>query len=328
MARGTRVGPVLAGIFTLFALSPGCLSSLQDRAAFKKSEIVPVKIQAGVGDIVPFELRPPVREGTRWMLETYPPVRFAKTEDRQFYDWVANGHPIHLEAIIGPWDVRMRGAESGRTSWLWFAANDEAEPEALEMPLPIQRIPYREIAPVSASSAFDIGAREPRLAASYSERAGRVYVIYKTPIDKGTPHLPGVYPMMVETRGKNILYAEVWTDFGQYPFERVGYRVTLSYSADVKGPVELVLVEWTGHGDTAGPFEVHRLMISNLPNSAPPPDASAHPAGSSTPPSGSTAAPATSAAPPASAPPAASGAPPAASGAPPAPSGAQPAKHP
>lgn len=312
MVGAARVGHAFVGALCACALAGGCMSSLQDRAAFKKAEILPTKIQAAVGDVVTFEIRPPVREGTRWMLETYPPVRFARSEDRQFYDWVANGHPIHLEAIVGPWDVRMRGAESGRTSWLWFAANDEAEPEAFEEALPIQRLPYTEIAPVSASSAFDVGAREPRLAASYSERAGRIYVTYKTPIDKGTPHLPGVYPILVETRGKRVLYAEVWTDFGQFPFERVGYRVTLSYSADVKGPIDVVLVEWTGHGDTAGPFDVHRLKISGLPSAEPPSEAasagapapSATPASSSAPP-GPSFAPPSSAAPP----PSASGAP-------------------
>jgi hypothetical protein len=310
MATAARVGPRLAGTFALCALFSGCVSTLQDRAAFKRAEILPTKIQAGIGDVVTFELRPPVRQGTRWMLETYPPVRFARTDDRQFYDWVANGRPIHLEAIVGPWDVRMPGAESGRTSWLWFAANDEAEPEAFEVPLPIQRLPYQEIAPVSASTAFDVGSREPRLAASYSERANRVYVTYKTAVDKGTPHLPGVYPILVETRGKKVLYTEVWTDFGQFPFERVGYRVTLSYSADVKGPIDVVLVEWTGHGETAGPFDLHRLTISNLPSDAPP---EPNPAGSSSPPASKTA-PAPSVAPPA---PPASSAPPAGSAAPP-----------
>lgn len=246
----------------------GCVSSLQDRTAFKRAEILPTKIQAAIGDVVQFELRPPVREGTRWMLETYPPVRFTRSDDQQFYDWVANGHPIHLEAVVGPWQVRMRGAESGRTSWLWFAANDEADPEPYEQALPIQVLPYKELGPVTASSAFDVGSREPRLAASYSERADRVYITYKTPIEKGTPRLPGVYPILVETRGKKVLYAEVWTDFGEYPFERVGHRVLLSYSGAIKGPLEVVIVEWTGHGESAGPFDIHRLLISGLPSSS------------------------------------------------------------
>src|SRR5689334_21625189 len=113
-------------------MAAGCVSSLQDRSAFKRAEILPAKINAAIGDVIQFELRPPVREGTRWMLEAYPPVRFARTDDKQFYDWVSNGHPIHLEAVVSPWDIRMRGAESGRTSWLWFSANDESEPEPYE----------------------------------------------------------------------------------------------------------------------------------------------------------------------------------------------------
>ena len=318
MVAGIRLGAVFAGVPILLGLLVACMSSLQDRAAFKKAEIVPAKIRAGIGDVVEFEVRPPVREGTRWMLETYPPVRFSREGDQQFYDWVANGHPIHLQAVIAPWDVRMRGAESGRTSWLWFAANDESEPEPYETPLPIQRLPYREIGPVTATSAFDVGPREPRLAASYSEKADRVYVIYKTPIEKGTPHLPGVYPMLVETQGKKVLYVEVWTDFGQFPFERVGYRVTLSYAASVKSPVEVVLVEWTGHGESAGPFDVHRMTVSGLSPSDAKPKTPAAPAGSGAPPAGSGVPPASSGGPPAAAgtaaPPASSGgAPPAAS---------------
>jgi hypothetical protein len=292
------------------ALVGACVSTLQDRAAFKRAEIFPEKIRAGIGDVVTFELRPPVREGTRWMLETYPPVRFSRTGDRQFYDWVANGHPIHLEAIIAPWDVRVRGADSGRSSWLWFASNDESDPEPYETPLPIQRLAYKEIGPVTASSAFDNGPREPRLAASYSEKADRIYVTYKTPVEKGTPHQPGVYPMLLESQGKKILYAEVWTDFGQLPVEPVGYRITLSYAGAIKGPIEVVLVEWTGHGETAGPFEVHRMPISGLGSGSHP----APPAGSGAPPAGSDTPPATSSAPPGSS----SGAPPASSGGPPA----------
>lgn len=297
MAARARFG-VLAGVAILFGLVSACVSSLQDRAAFKKAEIVPAKIRAAVGDVVEFQVRPPVREGTRWMLETYPPVRFSREGDRQFYDWIANGHPIHLQAIIGPWDVRMRGAESGRLSWLWYAADDESEPEPYEEPLPVQRLPYREIAPVTASSAFDIGPREPRLSASYSEKADRVYVIYKTPVEKGSPTLPGVHPMLVETQGKKILYAEVWTDFGQVPTERVGYRVTLSYAGSIKGPIEVVLVEWTGHGESAGPFDVHRMTISGLsgasegkPKPTAPPGSAAPPADSAAPPAASSAAP-------------------------------------
>jgi hypothetical protein len=313
MVARTRLGAVLAGVAILFGLLSACVSTLQDRAAFKKAEVFPPKIRAGIGDVIDFQVRPPVREGTRWMLETYPPVRFAREGDRQFYDWVANGRPIQLQAIIGPWDVRMRGAESGRRSWLWFAANDEADPEPYEEALPIQRLPYREIAPVTASSAFDVGAREPRLAASYSEKADRVYVVYKTPVEKGTPALPGVYPMLVESQGKKILYTEVWVDFGQFPFERVGYRVTLSYAGSIRGPVEVVVVEWTGHGESAGPFDVHRMTISGLSGSSDAKPKPAAPPGSATPPVGSGAPPAGSSAPPA----AGSAAPPASSGGPP-----------
>lgn len=313
MVARARFGAVLAAAPIALALAPACVSSLQDRAAFKKSEIVPAKIRAGIGDLVEFQLRPPVRDGTRWMLETYPPVRFSREGDRQFYDWVANGHPIHLQAIIGPWDVRMRGAESGRRSWLWFAANDESEPEPYEEPLPIQRLPYREIAPVTASAAFDVGTREPRLAGSYSEKADRVYVTYKTPVEKGTPALPGVYPMLVESQGKKILYSEVWTDFGQFPFEKVGYLVTLSYAGSIKGPVEVVIVEWTGHGDTAGPFDVHRMTISGLSGSNDTKPKPAAPPGSAAPPAGSGAPPAGSSAPPTAAPASSGGPPPAAS---------------
>jgi hypothetical protein len=311
MAARVRARALFAGASIAAAVATSCFSSLQDRAAFKEAKILPEKIRAKIGDVVTFQLRPPVREGTRWMLETYPPVRFAKDQHQQFYDWVATGRPIQLEAVVGPWDVRMRGAESGRTSWLWFAANDESDPEPFEEPLPIQRAQYREIAPVTATSAFDVGPREPRLAASYSEKADRVYVVYKTPVEKGTPHLPGVYPMLVETEGKKILYVEVWTDFGQFPFERVGYRVTLSYTASIKGPLEVVLVEWTGHGDTAGPFDLHRMTISGLAGAGDKPAGSVAPAGSGAPPAGSGAPPpAASAAPPSSAGPASSGGPP------------------
>jgi hypothetical protein len=319
MNARARLGVVLAGASILFGLLSACVSTLQDRAAFKKAEIFPARIRAGIGDVVDFDIRPPVRQGTRWMLETYPPVRFAREGDRQFYDWISNGRPIRLQAIIGPWDVRMRGAESGRLSWLWYAANDESDSEPYEEPLPIQRIPYSEISPVTTTSAFDVGPREPRLAASYSEKADRVYVVYKTPIEKGTPRLPGVYPMLVETQGRNILYAEVWTDFGQFRFEPVGYRVTLSYAASIKGPVEVVLVEWTGHGESAGPFEVYRMTVSGLsdPGSsarkAPPAGSAAPPAGSGAPPAGSGAPPAGTAAPPA----ASSAAPPVSPGVPP-----------
>jgi hypothetical protein len=65
--------------------------------------------------------------------------------------------------------------------------------------------------------------------------------------------------MLLETQGREILYAEVRSDFGEAEQEPVGYEVTLSYdSARVRAPVEIVLVEWTGRGGYWKPFSVTR----------------------------------------------------------------------
>jgi hypothetical protein len=66
--------------------------------------------------------------------------------------------------------------------------------------------------------------------------------------------------------------------------------VTLSYSAKaVPGPVEVVVVEWIGHGLYYGPFAVHRLVVGGATETAkvgtePPEDAPKAPAEPSTPP--------------------------------------------
>jgi hypothetical protein len=92
------------------------------------------------------------------------------------------------------------------------------------------------------------------------EAADHVRLRYLTPIDRGFPHAPRVKAMLLETAGKRRLYAEIRTNYGDRPLEAIGYEVTLSYPATIQGPIEIILVEWRGHGWYYGPFEVYRAQ--------------------------------------------------------------------
>jgi hypothetical protein len=251
-----------AAVAVLFAAA-GCVSTFQQHGAFKAAEIVPAETVAKIGDVVPFELRPPVAAGTRWTLSTWGPVRFADARDLSLIEWVAEHTPIHLEAVVAPWD--LRGKEESK-EWLWFGMADTAHDQPFEHPLPIRRAPFRELSPVGTDAGFAVGGAEPRL--SFAKRRDRMVVSYLTRAEDGTPHLPKIRAALVETGEKKVLYAEIWTNYGETAKTKVGYEVTLSYPASVGAPVEVAVVEWTGHGWNYGPFDVHRLTVNDAASSA------------------------------------------------------------
>jgi hypothetical protein len=236
-----------------------CVTGVQQHAAFGSAPIKPAEIEAHVGDLVGFAIEPPVMGGSRWMLECHGRARFKGDPTASALEWTATPQPIWMETVVSPWDPEPGKAPRRSRGWLWFGQIELGENEALDRDLPVHRLPYRNVAPVTFSSTFSPVQRPERLHAVLHE--GRVYVTYATPIDYGIPRAPSVDAMLVESDGKRVLYAEVSTNFGEIPRDRIAYDVTLSYAANVPPPVEVVVVGWIGHGTYYGSFTVDRMNI-------------------------------------------------------------------
>jgi hypothetical protein len=255
MLRGLSFfGRSIALVAGLAALS--CVSYLQQYVAFGKATIHPATVKATVGDIVAFEARPPVPEGSIWSLSCHGRVRFSEHRDESSLDWAANPHAVRLETIVSPWDPPLGQVHTSQ-NWLTYSLREEGEVSALERDLPIAREPFREITPVTFSAAYAPGAKKPEI--TVGERTGRAFVRYRTETVKGVPAAPFIDAMLLETRGRTILYAEVRSNFGEVEQEPVGYEVTLSYDAGrVHAAVEIIVVGWMGQGDYSKPFTVTR----------------------------------------------------------------------
>jgi hypothetical protein len=233
-----------------------CMSYLQQYVAFGKAVVHPATVKAAVGDVMPFEVRPPVPAGSIWSLTCRGRVRFAEHREESSLDWAANPHAVQLETIVSPWDPE-RGQTHTSQTWLWYSLREEGAVSALERDLPLSREPYREITPVTFAAAYAPGAQKPEI--TVGERAGRAFVRYRTPTERGVPYAPSIDAMLLETRGRTVLYAEVRSNFGDVEQEPVGYEVTLSYDAGrVHSAVEIVVVGWMAHGDYSKPFTVTR----------------------------------------------------------------------
>lgn len=240
------------------ALTAGCGPvNVQQQAGFGRTDIRAAKSTAEVGEIVRFDLRPPVSRGTEWDLDTYNRVRFVGGEDSTHRFWVAEHDPIHLETIVPPWTPKTEQEKTEDTGWLWFALRDSGEKEPIRRSVPVVAEPSKEIAPVAFTSVFSTAEKNPRL--WHTRTAQRHEVTFKTVTEKGVPRLPRVRAALVQTTAKKVLYAEIHLDLGYQQKEDVGYETTLSYPLTVEGPVDVVVVEWVGHGDYFGPFRVHRL---------------------------------------------------------------------
>ena len=248
---------VTAALTALFAVA--CTTNLQQHTAFGSAPVTPDPIEARVGDLVSFEVRPPVANGSNWMLECHGRARFADDPKASALEWTAQPRPLHMETIVSPWDPIPGHVRAAAQGWLWFGLRDHGESEALDRELPIRRVDYRDVAPVTFTSSFSIRPDQQKL--SFTEREGRIVVTYLTPTDLGVPRAPSIDAMLVETAGKRVLYAEVKTDFGTIAKEKTGYEVTLSYPATVAAPVEVVVVGWVGHGSYFAPFTVDRLVV-------------------------------------------------------------------
>jgi hypothetical protein len=238
-------------------------------------------VSGDVGDIVTFELRPEVAAGTMWSLHCEGRVRFADAPTSSSLDWTANPHAVRLEAIISPWDPRPPDEHTSR-NWLFYSMRDEGESSPLDRELPIRRVAYRELAPVTVASTFAPDRKKPEL--SVSEKGGRVIAQYWTGARPGAPHQPIVEAMLLESGNKTILYAEVHTDVGTTPKEPTGYDVALSYDKSrVRSEAEIVVVGWLGNDDYWQPFTVlrHRAgaapSIPEIPPEIPKPAAPSHP---------------------------------------------------
>jgi len=261
----------------------GCPTNIQQHAAFASAEIRPGKIPAAVGDVVRFEVIPDVPRGSEWLIDSHGRARFVIDQMMSHADWVAAGQAIPFEAIVSPWDPQDAYQREATRGWLWFGLKDSGANRSIDRDLPIDRLPFREIGAVTVTAAFSLAKREPRL--SYQVVRDRMVVSFQTPISQGFPYAPRVKAMLLETGGKKRLYAEVWMNYGDQPKEPIGYEVTVSYpAASITDPLELVVVEWLGHGWYYGPFEVHRTVIGGAaePAAAGPAEASAPPAPSST----------------------------------------------
>jgi hypothetical protein len=245
--------------FALVCVS-ACNTNIQQHAAFGRAPVMPDPVEARVGDVVPFEVRPPVKSGSYWSLECHGRARFAEDRKASSLDWYADVTPIHMEAVVSPWDPPPGGTRATSHRWLDYGLREHGESESLDRDLPVHRVDYKELAPVTFSSAFSVATPTQKL--SFQVREGRVFVTYLTPVEAGTPIAPAIDTMLLETAGRTVLYAEVRTNFGQVPKEQVGYAVTLSYEARaVQGPVDAVVVEWVAHDAFQSPFSVERLTI-------------------------------------------------------------------
>ncbi len=236
-----------------------CMTNVQQHSAFGTALVVPDAVDGHVGDVLRFELRPPVAAGTNWILECHGRTRFADDPLASAIEWTAESRPIHMETVVSPWDPIPGHVRAAARGWLWYGLLEHGESEALDRDLPIHRLEYKQIAPVTFSSVVSLRDTKGRMA--FREQSGRVYVTYLTPVDFGVPMAPSVDAMLVETGGKRVLYAEVKTDFGTMPKEKTGFEVTLSYDARVPAPVEVVVVGWVGHGNYYAPFTVDRLLV-------------------------------------------------------------------
>jgi hypothetical protein len=249
------ISPVLVVLLTPLACGP---VNIQQEAGFTKTDVVPRQIPAKVGDLVRFELRPPVSQGTEWDLETYNRVRFSGNPPSVSQTWVAEHDPIHLEAMVPPWDPVTQKERVESKNWFTFALrNTGGESQSLNRPVPIHRAPFQQLAPVTVRSVYASKEKNPRL--WFVRTAERNEVTFKTVNDMGVPQLPEVRAALVTTANQQVLYAEVHSNFGEERKETVGYETTFSYPLTVSGPVSVVVVEWVGHGAYAGAFEVFRL---------------------------------------------------------------------
>jgi hypothetical protein len=240
-------------------LCVSCVTNLQQHLAFDNASLLPDGVEAHVGELVRFEVRPPVAVGTRWFLECHGRTRFAAEPTSSALFWTAQSTPIVMETIQAPWDPAPGRDRASSRGWLWFGLLDHGENTAFDRELPNQRLPYRELAPVTFSSTFSSAPHQTPLTAHLYQ--GRVLVTYSTPTDFGLPRAPSVDAKLVETGGKNVLYAEVSTNFGDVPKQRLGYDVTLSYPVNAAGLVEVVLVSWVGHGTYYSAFNVDRFLV-------------------------------------------------------------------
>jgi hypothetical protein len=251
-----------------------CVSPLQQYVAFGHAPVWPASVPGEVGDLVTFELRPEVHAGSMWSLECRQRVRFADSPTSSSLDWTASPHAVRLETIISPWDPLPPSNETSR-GWLSYSMREEGESSVLDRELPIRRVAFRELGPVTVAAVFSPGAEKSGL--SVSEQGGRVVVHYRTETQKGVPHQPAVEAMLLESGNRTILYAEVRTNYGTEPKEPIAYEVTLSYDkARVSAPAEIVVAAWHGNGDYWRPFTVVRnrgsggSSIPEIPAPSPP----------------------------------------------------------
>lgn len=236
--------------------SVSCVSAVKEYSAFGEAPVYPEHVSAEVGDLVPFEVRPAVPVGSEWSLLCWGRVRFAEKTDSSALDWSANPHAVRLETIVSPWDPLPPSEHTSRR-WLSYGLLMEGESSVFDRELPFHRVAYKEIGPVTFAATFATGGDAPTL--TVADAGERVVATYRTPTEKGVPHAPHVETMLLESGNRTILYAEVRTDFSSVPKEPVRYDVTLSYAkARVQGPVEIIVVGWTGHEDFWRPFTVTR----------------------------------------------------------------------
>jgi hypothetical protein len=252
----------------LVALAGGasCVSPLQQYVAFGRAPVWPAQISGEVGDIVTFEVRPEVAAGTQWSLECWGRVRFADEPTSSSLDWTATPRAVRLETIVSPWEPLPPEVHTSR-NWLSYSMREEGESSLLDRELPIRRVAFKELAPVTVDVVLAPGTAKPEL--SMSERGSRALVHYRTGTRLGKAHRPTVDAMLLESGNRNILYAEVHANFGIEPKEPIGYEVTLSYDkARASGPVEIVVAAWNGDGDYVKPFTVLRqggVAASSIP---------------------------------------------------------------
>src|SRR6185436_10733982 len=100
-------------------LCVGCPPNIQQQARFKDAVVMPSSIERPIGELVRFEVRPPVARGTRWRLETHGFARFAEGDPSQL-SWVAQDRPILIESVVAPWSP-TEDRNRGRRGWLWFS---------------------------------------------------------------------------------------------------------------------------------------------------------------------------------------------------------------
>ena len=266
-------------LLAVFVGCASCVSPLQQYVAFGHAPVWPAQVPGEVGDVVAFEVRPGVTAGTQWSLECRGRVRFADEPTSSSLDWTANPRAVRLEAIVSPWEPLPPDDRTSR-NWLSYGMREEGESSFLDRELPIRRVAYKELAPVTVDAVLAPGTAKPEL--SVSERGSRAIVHYRTGTRPGTAKRPTVEAMLLESGNRTILYAEVITNFGIEPKEPIGYEVTLSYDkARASRPVEIIVAAWNGDGDYVKPFTVIRqggATSSSIPP-IPPPTPPKKPAG-------------------------------------------------